>query len=305
MSESAQAGVEKWHGPDHQHEIRSGFPVGIPGGAGDRQGSQPTRKCGHLPLVDTEDGWFRTAGLRRPGGRHARRRITTGTSHHRTRPEPLQIRSRTFDHSARRPLRGLPHRGQRAPGIPAYIPKRIRRRLAAIAPLRVPGCVRWRGHGRSAARRLRWAGSGGGLHRQNFGSASLSPRAARWQPSSRPALCLATSSIRMAPAKRSREPAHGIHRRQSWRQAGYRGSGANSRGESCDPGAQAASGYGPVTASIRHRQARRSGSNSCFGETSLDLAFIAQELGFSSQSHFTAVFQGATGFTPGQFRQQH
>ncbi|MDB5978191.1 MAG: AraC family transcriptional regulator [Nevskia sp.] len=36
-----------------------------------------------------------------------------------------------------------------------------------------------------------------------------------------------------------------------------------------------------------------------------DLAFIALETGFSSQSHFTSVFQGATGLTPGQFRQRH
>ena len=40
-------------------------------------------------------------------------------------------------------------------------------------------------------------------------------------------------------------------------------------------------------------------------QSGLDLSFIAQETGFSSQSHFTAVFQDATGFTPGQFRQQH
>ncbi len=34
----------------------------------------------------------------------------------------------------------------------------------------------------------------------------------------------------------------------------------------------------------------------------LDLAFVAYELGFASQSHFTAVFRQATGITPLQFR---
>lgn len=40
-------------------------------------------------------------------------------------------------------------------------------------------------------------------------------------------------------------------------------------------------------------------------QSELDLSFIAQETGFSSQSHFTAIFREATGFTPGQFRRRH
>jgi AraC family transcriptional regulator len=36
-----------------------------------------------------------------------------------------------------------------------------------------------------------------------------------------------------------------------------------------------------------------------------DLAYIAQEAGFCSQSHFTGVFRAVTGATPGQFRQKH
>ncbi len=37
-------------------------------------------------------------------------------------------------------------------------------------------------------------------------------------------------------------------------------------------------------------------------ETDLDLAFIAQETGWSSQSHFTASFRNAVGCTPARFR---
>lgn len=40
-------------------------------------------------------------------------------------------------------------------------------------------------------------------------------------------------------------------------------------------------------------------------QSGLELSFIAQETGFSSQSHFTAMFREATGFTPGQFRRRH
>ncbi len=40
-------------------------------------------------------------------------------------------------------------------------------------------------------------------------------------------------------------------------------------------------------------------------QSGLDLSFIAQETGFSSQSHFTAIFREATGLTPGQFRRRH
>lgn len=36
-----------------------------------------------------------------------------------------------------------------------------------------------------------------------------------------------------------------------------------------------------------------------------ELCSIAQEIGFSSQSHFTAEFRRATGLTPGQFRRSH
>jgi AraC family transcriptional regulator len=41
------------------------------------------------------------------------------------------------------------------------------------------------------------------------------------------------------------------------------------------------------------------------GETDLDLAFIAQETGFCSQSHFSAVFRHLVGCTPAQFRHRH
>lgn len=37
-------------------------------------------------------------------------------------------------------------------------------------------------------------------------------------------------------------------------------------------------------------------------ETDLDLAFIAQETGFSSQSHFTCLFHSLAGCTPAKFR---
>ena len=36
-----------------------------------------------------------------------------------------------------------------------------------------------------------------------------------------------------------------------------------------------------------------------------DLSFIAQEVGFANQSHFTSIFRSTTGITPGQFRQRH
>lgn len=39
-------------------------------------------------------------------------------------------------------------------------------------------------------------------------------------------------------------------------------------------------------------------------ETDFDLAYIAQETGFSSQSHFTGVFRDTVGCTPARFRQQ-
>lgn len=39
-------------------------------------------------------------------------------------------------------------------------------------------------------------------------------------------------------------------------------------------------------------------------ETEFDLAYIAQETGFSSQSHFTGVFRDMVGCTPARFRQQ-
>lgn len=38
-------------------------------------------------------------------------------------------------------------------------------------------------------------------------------------------------------------------------------------------------------------------------DTDLDLAFIAQETGFASQSHFTAVFRDFAGCTPARFRE--
>ncbi|MGQ0620143.1 MAG: helix-turn-helix transcriptional regulator [Panacagrimonas sp.] len=37
-------------------------------------------------------------------------------------------------------------------------------------------------------------------------------------------------------------------------------------------------------------------------ETDLDVGYIAQELGFSSQSHFTCVFRNLSGCTPARFR---
>ena len=40
-------------------------------------------------------------------------------------------------------------------------------------------------------------------------------------------------------------------------------------------------------------------------DTDLDLAFIAQETGWSSQSHFTASFRNAVGCTPARFRALH
>lgn len=40
-------------------------------------------------------------------------------------------------------------------------------------------------------------------------------------------------------------------------------------------------------------------------ETGHDLAFIAQETGFSSQSHFTGLFRALTGCTPARFRDRH
>lgn len=40
-------------------------------------------------------------------------------------------------------------------------------------------------------------------------------------------------------------------------------------------------------------------------ETDLDVGFIAQELGFSSQSHFTCVFRNLAGCTPARFRVPH
>jgi AraC family transcriptional regulator len=36
--------------------------------------------------------------------------------------------------------------------------------------------------------------------------------------------------------------------------------------------------------------------------TNQPLAWIAQESGFSDQSHLTSVFRRETGLTPGQFR---
>jgi AraC family transcriptional regulator len=38
-------------------------------------------------------------------------------------------------------------------------------------------------------------------------------------------------------------------------------------------------------------------------QTGHDLAFIAQETGFSSQSHFTRLFRVQTGHTPARFRE--
>lgn len=40
-------------------------------------------------------------------------------------------------------------------------------------------------------------------------------------------------------------------------------------------------------------------------DTDLDLALIAQETGWSSQSHFTASFRNAVGCTPARFRALH
>ncbi|MGQ0698772.1 MAG: helix-turn-helix transcriptional regulator [Panacagrimonas sp.] len=40
-------------------------------------------------------------------------------------------------------------------------------------------------------------------------------------------------------------------------------------------------------------------------ETDLDVGYIAQELGFSSQSHFTCVFRSLAGCTPARFRLTH
>lgn len=40
-------------------------------------------------------------------------------------------------------------------------------------------------------------------------------------------------------------------------------------------------------------------------DSSLGLSGIAQDTGFSSQSHFTAIFRHATGVTPGEFRRRH
>ena len=40
-------------------------------------------------------------------------------------------------------------------------------------------------------------------------------------------------------------------------------------------------------------------------DSGLDLCFIAQEVGFASQSHLTSMFRQATGFTPNRFRRHH
>lgn len=40
-------------------------------------------------------------------------------------------------------------------------------------------------------------------------------------------------------------------------------------------------------------------------DADVPLAHVAHELGFSSQSHFTRLFSGLTGLTPGKYRRQH
>ncbi|MDB5985817.1 MAG: DNA-binding protein AraC-type [Nevskia sp.] len=56
----------------------------------------------------------------------------------------------------------------------------------------------------------------------------------------------------------------------------------------------------------QYLQARRvAAAKKMLCETDLDLAFIAQEQGFSSQSHFTAVFKSLVNCTPQQFRRNH
>jgi AraC family transcriptional regulator len=61
-------------------------------------------------------------------------------------------------------------------------------------------------------------------------------------------------------------------------------------------------GVSPLQYLISRRVAR---AQDLLKESSRPLAEISHEVGYESQSHFTAVFRKATGFTPKVFRSQY